>query len=100
MPYKDKEKQRAFQNEWIKTRRAAWTKEHGPCISCGGTENLQVDHIDPAQKVSHRIWSLSRVKQEIELAKCQVLCYECHKRKTRWQRNERSFLRRSNMNVL
>lgn len=36
--------------------------------------------------MSHRIWGWSLKRREIELAKCQVLCYNCHKTKTRMDR--------------
>lgn len=56
------------------------------CVECGATENLEVDHIDPEQKIAHRIWSWSVPRRDAELAKCQVLCVEHHKAKTRSQR--------------
>jgi 5-methylcytosine-specific restriction endonuclease McrA len=82
MAYKDKEKQRAFQRESIRTRRSAWLTENGPCRKCGSAENLEVDHIDRAIKEQHRIWSWSEKRRTAELAKCQVLCRGCHQEKT------------------
>ncbi|MEM1416560.1 MAG: HNH endonuclease [Myxococcota bacterium] len=55
------------------------------CVKCGSVERLELDHIDPAQKVTHSIWSWSQARREAEIAKCQVLCRRCHKRKTRDQ---------------
>jgi hypothetical protein len=43
---------------------------------------LELDHVDPALKVSHRVWSWARERREAELAKCQVLCHDCHVAKT------------------
>lgn len=43
-------------------------------------------HKDPTKKVSHRIWSWSKQRRELELKKCVVLCGECHKEATRLQR--------------
>jgi len=82
MPYADPEIRRSYANRWMKKRRADWVAEHGPCIDCGGEENLQVDHVDAARKVTHRVWSWARERREVELAKCVVRCELCHKRKS------------------
>ena len=66
-----------------KRRRDAWINANGPCQSCGGNDQLQLDHIDPATKVSHEPWLWARERRERELAKCQVLCLKCHAAKTR-----------------
>lgn len=84
MPYKDKNKQNAYQLARMKARREKWIIENGPCKKCGSEDYLQMDHINPSQKVSHRIWSWSEARVLIELAKCQVLCRSCNIAK-RWQ---------------
>lgn len=56
------------------------------CVHCGSTNSLEVDHVDPEQKVSHRIWSWSAARRTAELAKCQILCTDCHLTKTLEQR--------------
>ncbi len=73
---------REYQNRWLKKRRLTWLKENGPCRQCGSSEQLEVDHIDQSQKVSHRVWSMSKEKQDAELKKCQALCHRCHARKS------------------
>jgi hypothetical protein len=85
MPYKDRTKQRAYQLNRMKARRLAWLAENGPCKACGAADNLQVDHINPMQKVSHKVWSWSDAKRAEELVKCQVLCLSCHRKKTHQQ---------------
>lgn len=82
MPLKLKQVKNNYQNQWLKDRRNAWLKENGPCKHCGSWENLEVDHIDPAQKVTHRVWSWREERRLVELAKCQVLCHDCHEKKT------------------
>jgi hypothetical protein len=82
MPYKDKEKQLAYQREWIARQRREWIDANGPCVLCGSHQRLEVDHIDPSVKVTHNIWSWSRERRKKELVKCRVLCYECHKTKS------------------
>jgi len=82
MPYADKEKQREFQRLWLKQRRSEFLSDKR-CAVCGSKEKLQVDHIDRTKKTSHRIWSWTKEKKEAELAKCQILCFECHISKTR-----------------
>lgn len=82
MPYKDPELQRKYQREWYKKRRNAWLDKNGPCVDCGTTEHLEVDHVDPLTKVNHSIWSWSEHRRLEELKKCVVRCHSCHKRKS------------------
>lgn len=73
---------RLYQKGWIRKKREDWLKANGPCRQCGSGERLEVDHIDPAQKVSHTVWSWKPERREEELKKCQVLCRVCHRKKT------------------
>lgn len=82
MPYKDPDKQRLFQREYLAKRREAWLSENGPCVICGSAENLEVDHINREEKEDHNVWSWAKARREAELAKCQVLCAVCHNEKT------------------
>lgn len=59
------------------------------CVQCGATDSLELDHIDPSQKVGHRIWSWSTERRMAEIAKCQVLCTDCHLAKTKAERRAR-----------
>lgn len=58
-----------------------------PCAICGQRHepyNMQIDHIDPTTKL-YDVCQLKSRKVEIllaELAKCQVLCALCHRRKS------------------
>lgn len=85
MPYKDKAKQSAYQVAWADRRRREWLIQNGPC-QCGSNDRLEVDHVEPTKKVSHRIWFWSDERRKMELKKCQVLCYDCHLKKTLMQR--------------
>lgn len=82
MPYKDPAKQRAFALARWNKNRSVWFQANGPCKSCGTWEQLELDHMDPTTKVSHRIWSWSEKRRLAELTKCQVLCKGCHQAKT------------------
>lgn len=86
MPYKDPAQQREYQRVWQqevqRRRREEWFVVNGPCAYCDSWKNLQLDHKDPTQKVSHRIWSWSEVRRLSELKKCQALCHTCHKIKS------------------
>jgi hypothetical protein len=82
VPYSDPDRQRQYQNEWLRKRWRDWLKEHGPCIDCGTWDDLQVDHADASTKVTHRVWSWSKARRDAELAKCVVRCGPCHKAKT------------------
>lgn len=83
MPYKDKDKQRAYQAAWMERRRREWLSGKS-CARCNEAryEQLEVDHIDRDMKVSHRVWSWAKGKMLAELEKCQVLCRNCHVLKT------------------
>lgn len=82
MSYRDPAKQAEYCRQWMRRRRLAWLESCGPCRHCGSTKNIELDHIDPDQKISHAIWSWSESRRLEELAKCQPLCHECHKKKT------------------
>jgi len=54
------------------------------CATCGATESLEFDHIDPKTKEGNiseiANWSLLRFLKEVD--KCQLLCRACHAIKT------------------
>src|SRR5712672_2171674 len=93
MPYRTKEEQREYQRQWMIKRRSEWFRENGPCIRCGSWQDLEVDHIDPSTKELHTsaLWSMSPLnpKRIKELAKCQVLCHNCHLEKTKKEHSVR-----------
>lgn len=90
---------KAFKKQWDKERRdhnnkliKRWKLRKG-CSCCGYKEHhaaLVLDHIDPSTKCPtlskgsrrsyNSSWSKDRLKQE--LAKCQVLCANCHQVRT------------------
>lgn len=68
-----------------------YLKEH-PCVTCGESDPvvLEFDHLDPTTKVStvsHLMLKGSLDELITEIKKCQVLCANCHKRKTARDRN-------------
>lgn len=81
MPYKDKKKQLEYQKNWMRKRREEHFKDKH-CVKCGSIEKLELDHINPEEKISHNIWSWSKERREVELKKCQILCNKCHEEKT------------------
>lgn len=89
------EQKRLYQLEWIKNRRQQWIDENGPCVDCGSSDRLEVDHIDPNLKAFEvrDLWSRREEVRELELAKCVVRCYACHltKSKTDWIIAKRNF---------
>lgn len=78
MPYADPDRRRQYAREWMAKRRTEWLSQNGPCAQCGSDDYLEVDHVDPGRKVSHRVWSWTQARRDAELAKCQVLCRDCH----------------------
>lgn len=66
----------------------------GRCSRCGTTENLEIDHIfwqDKSFAVS-ALWGSKKLeKVYAELDKCQLLCQEHHKLKTKQDKAEQSY---------
>ena len=56
---KRKDYMKEYQRNWLKDRRTEWIEENGPCKQCGGSENLEIDHIDPNKKSCNvsTLWS-------------------------------------------
>lgn len=89
MPYSDPEAHREHQRVYQLKKYHRWRAEArellgGKCADCGsGEDDLQFDHVDPATK-SFALGSYrpSRAEWDAEVAKCQLLCGDCHKKKT------------------
>lgn len=56
----------------------------GKCSKCGSVDDLEFDHIERSSKTGEigKIWAYKKSRLSEELAKCQLLCGECHKTKT------------------
>lgn len=89
MAIKDKEKYNEYmrnylRERWLKRRATAIMVLGGRCVECLSTEDLEFDHIDPAEKsftiAKASTWSDTRFWAELE--KCQLLCKNCHADKT------------------
>ena len=100
MPYKDPAKQKEAKRQWYlrnkkltiersmayKHREQEWfnsVKSTKTCVQCGETryELLEFHHIDPSTKiasVSDMLGTYGRPKVIAEMAKCEVLCRDCH----------------------
>ena len=62
----------------------------GKCVVCGTTHNLQFDHIKREGKkytITEKITNYFTILKE-ELNKCQLLCVDCHKVKTKSERTK------------
>jgi hypothetical protein len=88
MGYKDKEKRKEYARKWVAARRKEWFDKHGPCIDCGSWENLELDHIDPKKKITHKVWSWSAERRKEETDKCVARCEKCHLARTKVQLRE------------
>lgn len=71
---------RDYCRAWTARRRAAFFAGKS-CVDCGSTAKLELDHVDQSRKVDHRIWSWSEPRRRSEIAKCQVRCGVCHKKR-------------------
>lgn len=73
-----------YRKYWQKRKVEIILKLGGVCWDCGGDDELEIDHIDPTKKtmnLSSRIASRSEAVLK-ELENCQLLCRECHKKKS------------------
>ena len=73
-----------MRNYYKKRREYAIIKLGGVCVYCGRTNNLEFDHINKASKKFSiaKLMNFSIEEFEKELKKCQLLCSQCHDRKT------------------
>ncbi len=84
MPYSNISIQRNYQRLWVAARRQRAIDAGGnACQRCKATDRLEFHHRDPAEKVSHRIFSRRWEVIHQELAKCDLLCSDCHLEHTR-----------------
>ena len=81
LPYTDPEKKREYDRKWVANRRREFFEDKS-CVDCDSREGLELDHVDPAEKVTHRVWSWSQDRRDAELAKCVVRCGSCHDKKS------------------
>lgn len=85
MPYRNSEDKRNHNRRWMAQRRADFFADK-QCTQCGSTDRLELDHIDPDQKElePRALWgmALNNPRRVRELAKCQVLCFDCHLEKS------------------
>ena len=82
----NKEKMREERREHHNERRAHCIEYlGGKCVVCGTTHNLQFDHIKREGKkysiASKLSYKFDNLKEELD--KCQLLCVDCHKVKTK-----------------
>jgi 5-methylcytosine-specific restriction endonuclease McrA len=73
---------------YYQRREEAIAQLGGKCAQCGSIEGLEIDHIDRSAKSVNvaRILTHSRAKVAEELAKCQLLCADCHTLKSKSER--------------
>ena len=82
----------ASRREDLHRRLFAYLAAH-PCVDCGEADPLalELDHRDGAEKLHNlsRMWynGYSWKKIEAEIAKCDVRCANCHRRRTARQQN-------------
>jgi hypothetical protein len=77
-----KEYLKNYQKNWLRKRKSEYFANKS-CVKCNSTERLELDHIDPSKKITHSIWSRNQKFRDEELLKCQILCYKCHKEKSK-----------------
>src|SRR5271165_4644235 len=92
---RDRDCYNAYMREYILARyhrRMAAAREQlgDGCAKCGATGNLELDHVDWRLKSLSisKLWSISEVRFQAELEKCQLLCGPHHLEKTRKDMSE------------
>lgn len=89
---RSKQKHRQYNLKYYHNNRNKLIKMMGGrCAKCGGTANLEFDHIDSSIKSFGISKCLQYGPQYLipELDKCQLLCHACHKQKSKNFKDER-----------
>jgi len=92
VPYKDPEKQRKFRMHWARTKKrflrsVLWSAKRRPCIDCNLAYPpyvMDFDHVKGKKSggVSAMTGSASKKRILKEIAKCEVVCANCHRKRT------------------
>jgi hypothetical protein len=88
MPYKDREKQLAFQNHFMRKRRDEYLRANGPC-ECGATESLTLLKRKAGSNASSHVWSLTEKRRAAALSRYLVCCRPCAKKERSARLRER-----------
>lgn len=74
-----------YRDRWRARRIKAIETLGGKCITCGATDDLEFDHIDPKTKKKRlaKLLTYAWETVEKELEKCQLLCIPCHRKKSK-----------------
>lgn len=86
---------RAYMREYMISRYYRRKQEYhhllgGKCARCGSRENLQFHHRNPSEKlytIGKVLSSLSKEKADAEVAKCELLCPDCHAAAHDWNKH-------------
>lgn len=94
--YARRNRQNAYSTERKTLAKVEVIKTTNPCLDCGNRfppECMDFDHIDSTTKIadiSHLVVGrYSWEKIEAEIAKCEVICANCHRIRTRKRNDER-----------
>ena len=79
-PIKNPHARRRYHREWIARRRAEYFAGK-TCVDCGSTKHLELDSRDRTAQPNHRIWSWSAARREAELAKYEIRCSSCRRKR-------------------
>ncbi len=83
------EYQRKYQkNRYHERKKQAIKMLGGKCVTCGSTENLELDHKNPSDKsfTITKLWSVPEAEFKREVKKCRLLCRKHHLKNTGKQR--------------
>lgn len=110
VPFKNMDRQRKAQAGWKRRKQrlrrdVIWTAKSKPCMDCGQTFHpvcMDFDHRPGETKiepVSHMLSTSGSIpKMLAEIAKCDVVCANCHRMRT-WLRKEATLSRAEESNL-
>lgn len=87
MAFKDKSKFNEYRNEWVRNRKRFFMEaKNVPCMDCGLVNPIvmEFDH-RPDEVKSFTIaanWQFSMDRLLKEIAKCDIVCANCHRLRT------------------